>query len=219
MIHAGVFLLIRIGPLLLQVPDMMVGIALLGLATSLYAWLCGRVQTDVKSALIHATVAQVGLMLIACGLGWFHAGGLASGAACDLACLPVPDGAVITCWVAPSPLLLPRRLRRQTFLLTAALQFWLDRLIRGKLVRPTLALRARCLRARPAVFDRLPVGALRLATRAGDLAMHRGPGQGRRAGCWSGRHCWQRFEDRLVPQDGGGAVQMLQRVGDITPGP
>lgn len=216
MIHAGVFLLIRIGPLLLQVPDMMVGIALLGLATSLYAWLCGRVQTDVKSALIHATVAQVGLMLIACGLGWFTL------AAWHLALhaiwrayqfLMAPSYLLL----APSPLPLPRWLRRQTFLYTAALQgFWLDRLIRGLLVRPTLALGRDVCGLDRRVFDRLLGGAHGPATRAGDGdAAARGSGPAGRLLVWAAA-LLQRFEDRLVLQDGGGgAAQMLQRVGDM----
>ena len=72
MVHAGVILLIRIEPLLLQVPDMMIALAFAGLATAVYGWLCGRVQSDVKSALVYATVMQVGLMVASCGLGWFE---------------------------------------------------------------------------------------------------------------------------------------------------
>src|SRR5574343_442803 len=71
MVHAGVYLLLRLEPVLQQAPDVMAGLLLAGLATALYAWLCGMVQTDVKSALVFATVSHVGLMVMACGLGFF----------------------------------------------------------------------------------------------------------------------------------------------------
>lgn len=71
MVHAGVFLLIRIEPLLVRVPDVMVVVAVVGLATTVYASLVAPTQTDVKSALVFSTLAQTGLMFVAIGLGWF----------------------------------------------------------------------------------------------------------------------------------------------------
>ncbi len=68
MVHAGVFLMLRLSPLLAQVPDLMAALVVVGAATALYAWLCGLVQSDVKSALIYATVFQVALMFVAIGL-------------------------------------------------------------------------------------------------------------------------------------------------------
>jgi len=70
LVHAGVYLLLRLDPLLRQLPDVMGGLAVLGVLTALYAWLCGLVQSDVKSALIFATVFQVALMFVEIGLGW-----------------------------------------------------------------------------------------------------------------------------------------------------
>ena len=70
MVHAGVYLLLRLEPLLVQVPDVMLGLVVAGLLTAIYAWLCGLVQTDVKSALIFGVVFQVALMFVAIGLGW-----------------------------------------------------------------------------------------------------------------------------------------------------
>ena len=72
MVHAGVYLVLRLAPVLEQVPDIMAYLALLGALTALYGWLAGLVQTDVKSSLIFATTTQVGLMFLACGLGWFE---------------------------------------------------------------------------------------------------------------------------------------------------
>ena len=70
MVHAGVYLLLRLEPLLVQVPDVMLGLVIAGTLTAIYAWLCGLVQTDVKSALIFGVVFQVALMFVAIGLGW-----------------------------------------------------------------------------------------------------------------------------------------------------
>ena len=71
MVHAGVFLLCRMQELLVQVPDLLALIAIAGLLSALYGTLCALVQSDVKSALVFSTVAQVGLMFLLCGLGQF----------------------------------------------------------------------------------------------------------------------------------------------------
>ena len=72
MVHAGVYLLVRLEPVLVQAPGVMALVALLGALTAVYGWLAGYVQTDVKSALLFATTSQVGLMFVAVGLGWFE---------------------------------------------------------------------------------------------------------------------------------------------------
>ncbi|MBF0459955.1 MAG: hypothetical protein HQL87_01020 [Magnetococcales bacterium] len=72
MVHAGVFLLLRLEQLIAHSPFLMVVLVLLGSLTVVYGALVGSVQTDVKSALICATQTQVGLMFVACGLGWFN---------------------------------------------------------------------------------------------------------------------------------------------------
>lgn len=72
MVHAGVYLLIRLQALLEQVPVLMLLLALIGALTALYGFLAGLVQIDVKSSLMFSTTAQVGLMFLACGLGWFE---------------------------------------------------------------------------------------------------------------------------------------------------
>ena len=71
MVHAGVYLLLRLQPLLDQSPMIMAIIAVIGLVTALYGFVGGLVQTDIKSALIFATSGQVGLMVLACGLGFW----------------------------------------------------------------------------------------------------------------------------------------------------
>lgn len=138
MVHAGVYLMLRLEPVLVHVPDVMAGLVIAGVLTALYAWLCGLVQTDVKSALLYATVFQVGLMFVAIGLGWTM-----------LATVHLCLHAGWRTWqflLAPSWLMLTRGrpapppgwLQRWQLVYTAALQrFWLDKLAIVLLVRPT----------------------------------------------------------------------------------
>ncbi len=140
MVHAGVYLLLRLSPLLAQVPDVMLALVIVGVMTALYAWLCGLVQSDVKSALIFATVLQVALMVAAIGCGWT-----------TLAAAHLGLHAAWRTWqflLAPSwleltrgrPAPAPRWLCQHQWLYTAAMQrFWLDKLAIGLLVKPTLS--------------------------------------------------------------------------------
>jgi NADH:ubiquinone oxidoreductase subunit 5 (subunit L)/multisubunit Na+/H+ antiporter MnhA subunit len=140
MVHAGVYLLIRLAPVLAQVPDVMVYLVLIGAATALYGWLAGLVQTDVKSALIFATTTQVGLMFLACGLGWFelaawHMGLHAAWRAYQFLMAPSYMH-LVNCKAAP----VPRWLARRQWLYTAALQrFWLEHFTQSALTRPVQA--------------------------------------------------------------------------------
>ncbi|MEW7980243.1 MAG: proton-conducting transporter membrane subunit [Candidatus Sedimenticola endophacoides] len=132
------YLLIRLEPLLLQAPAVMVLLAGFGAVTALYGWLSGLVQTDIKSSLMFSTTAQVGLMFLACGLGLF-----------ELAAWHMLLHTAWRAWQflhAPSLMQMvgaaahpaPRWLTRSRPLYTAALQrFWLDPLAEWLLVRPT----------------------------------------------------------------------------------
>lgn len=71
MIHAGVYLVLRLQPLFEQSPVIMTVMAVIGLVTALYGFLSGLTQTDIKSALIFSTSGQVGLMFLAGGLGFW----------------------------------------------------------------------------------------------------------------------------------------------------
>lgn len=71
MVHAGVFLVLRLEPVFEAAPAAMAIMAAMGLVTALYGFFSGLTQTDVKSALIFSTTGQVGLMFLACGLGWW----------------------------------------------------------------------------------------------------------------------------------------------------
>ncbi|MEA3277762.1 MAG: proton-conducting transporter membrane subunit [Pseudomonadota bacterium] len=141
MVHAGVFLLLRLEPLLLQAPQVASLLLVLGLLTALYGWLSGLTQTDVKSALMFSTTAQVGLMFVWCGLGWFEL------AAWHLALnalwrayqfLHAP--ALMHLISRPARPVPPWLAGRQRLRTAALHRFWLDSVADWLLVRPTRAL-------------------------------------------------------------------------------
>lgn len=68
-VHLGAFLLLRMNPLIAASIGLAVAIVGLGLVTALYAYVVGTVQTDIKSALSFASLAQVGLIVAEIGAG------------------------------------------------------------------------------------------------------------------------------------------------------
>ncbi len=70
-VHAGVYLLLRIAPLLQAAPVMSAVLVVIGVVTALHATILCRVQCDQKSLLAYATMTQLGLMVAECGLGWW----------------------------------------------------------------------------------------------------------------------------------------------------
>jgi NADH-quinone oxidoreductase subunit L len=68
-VHLGAFLLLRVSPILETSVVLSATVVALGLATSLYAYVAGSVQTDIKSALSFASLVQVGLIVAEIGLG------------------------------------------------------------------------------------------------------------------------------------------------------
>ena len=68
-IHASPFLLLRVQPLLDVHPGLRAAVVGVGLVTAAHASMVGRAQSDVKSGLGYASVAQVGLIWIWLGLG------------------------------------------------------------------------------------------------------------------------------------------------------
>jgi NAD(P)H-quinone oxidoreductase subunit 5 len=69
-VHLGAFLLLRVSPILETSVWLSALVVVLGLATALYAYLIGSVQTDIKSALSFASLVQVGLIVAEIGLGF-----------------------------------------------------------------------------------------------------------------------------------------------------
>ncbi len=75
-INAGGFLLIRMSPLLAAAPAALVPLALGGAFTALLGSVAILTQTDVKRKYAYSTVAQMGFMMLQCGLGAFAAAAL-----------------------------------------------------------------------------------------------------------------------------------------------
>jgi NAD(P)H-quinone oxidoreductase subunit 5 len=71
-VHLGAFLLLRASPLLAASWELSAAVVALGLATALFAFLAGSVQTDIKSVLSFAALSQVGLIFAEIGLGWHY---------------------------------------------------------------------------------------------------------------------------------------------------
>lgn len=229
MVHAGVYLVVRLEPLFQQAPMLMAALAALGLLTALYGYLGALVQTDVKSGLMFSTTAQVGLMFLACGLGLFTLAAwyLALHAAWRAyQFLNAPALMHLMSRPArPVPALLERRRR----LYGAVLQrFWLDHLADWLLVHPT-----RTLARDVQIFDEqvvnrmagLPGSASAIASLAdwearkhgygplGESDVGHGRGAPGRLLEWvaGGLH-W--FEERLVLKGGGdGLFALIRRLG------
>lgn len=69
-IHAGVYLLLRVEPLVAHVPIVRVAVVAIGALTAITASLSARVRADAKGALALSAAAQTGVMLVEIGLGW-----------------------------------------------------------------------------------------------------------------------------------------------------
>jgi NADH:ubiquinone oxidoreductase subunit 5 (subunit L)/multisubunit Na+/H+ antiporter MnhA subunit len=70
-VHAGVFLLVRAAPWLDAAPSARVLVIVIGATTAVMSTLSAQVASDAKTGLAYATIAQVGLMFIECGLGLY----------------------------------------------------------------------------------------------------------------------------------------------------
>jgi NAD(P)H-quinone oxidoreductase subunit 5 len=68
-VHLGAFLLLRVSPILQLSTWLGAAVVAIGLATSVFASVAGRVQTDAKSALAYASLTQVGIITAEIGLG------------------------------------------------------------------------------------------------------------------------------------------------------
>ena len=215
MVHAGVYLLLRLEPLLLQAPDVMHGLALAGLLTALYAWLIAQVQTDIKSALVYASLFQVGLMFLAIGLGGFtwaawHLGLHASWRIGQF--LLSPSWLQLT---AQPPRPAPRWLTGQQWLYTSVLQrFWLDRLAAVLLIQPTRAIADDTRQFDIRIIDRVLGEPGKGEVAAANLPLIRGDGWAGRAALKLSTH-FEALERHLClqGQDGAGA-RLLHRLGN-----
>ncbi|MBP9871508.1 MAG: hypothetical protein KBC53_08435 [Nitrosomonas sp.] len=138
MIHAGIFLVILLEPVIERAPLTMALLVVIGFLTAVYSFIVGLTQTDLKSSLCFAISGQLGLMFLECGLGLWE---LASWHLC--AHVVVRSYQVLT---APSLLFYVHRnpmrmvtpyIANKHWLYIASLQrFWLDPIADRTLVRP-----------------------------------------------------------------------------------
>lgn len=70
-INAGGFLVVRLSPLITQSPGSLDALALVGAFTALFSSVIMMTQTSIKKSLAWSTVAQMGFMMLQCGLGAF----------------------------------------------------------------------------------------------------------------------------------------------------
>jgi len=223
MVHAGVYLLLRMAPILEHAPTVQLVLMVLGTLTALYGFLGGLVQTDVKTAFIFSTTGQIGLMVISCGLGWF-----------ELASWHLLAHASWRAWQflhAPSFMHMinrpvrpvPAWLQNRPGLYTAALQrFWLDNITDSLFVRPMQQIAYEVQEFDEKVVNRI-VG---LPAQAGAVSSQSEPSQQERAdhitrGQGVLGHIMQtiagvlhRFEEQLVLKGSGeGLIKSLHHIG------
>jgi NADH-quinone oxidoreductase subunit L len=74
MVTAGVYLIARTHGLFLLAPDVLMLVAVVGLATLLLAAFAALNQTDIKRILAYSTISQIGYMFLALGVGAWSAG-------------------------------------------------------------------------------------------------------------------------------------------------
>jgi NADH-quinone oxidoreductase subunit L len=74
MVTAGVYMVSRLSALFILSPIAMAVVAIVGVATALFAATIGTVQNDIKRVLAYSTISQLGYMFLACGVGAFSAG-------------------------------------------------------------------------------------------------------------------------------------------------
>src|SRR5690606_17019201 len=74
MVTAGVYLMVRLSPLVVQSPFAMTVIATVGALTALLAASIALVQNQMKKVLAYSTVSQLGFMFAAVGMGAFAGG-------------------------------------------------------------------------------------------------------------------------------------------------
>ncbi len=73
MVTSGVYLMVRVNPILAMAEDATWVIAIVGAATALFAATCAVSQRDIKKVLAYSTVSQLGFMFLAVGSGAYVA--------------------------------------------------------------------------------------------------------------------------------------------------
>ncbi len=73
MVTAGVFLMVRVSPILHETTAVLTVIAIVGAATALFAATIACAQDDIKRVLAYSTISQLGYMFLAVGSGAYAA--------------------------------------------------------------------------------------------------------------------------------------------------
>nr|YP_010890116.1 NADH dehydrogenase subunit 5 [Agalma clausi]WJJ70152.1 NADH dehydrogenase subunit 5 [Agalma clausi] len=74
MVTAGVFLLIRISPILESTPLILLIVIFLGALTAFMSGTIGLVQSDLKKVIAYSTCSQLGYMVMICGFSHYYCG-------------------------------------------------------------------------------------------------------------------------------------------------
>jgi NADH-quinone oxidoreductase subunit L len=69
MVTAGVYLIVRSGPIFNLTADARLAVAIVGAATLLFGGIIGSAKDDIKKALAGSTMSQIGYMMLAAGVG------------------------------------------------------------------------------------------------------------------------------------------------------
>ncbi len=69
MVTAGVYLIVRSGPVFDLAPDARLGVVIVGAVTLFFGAVIGCAKDDIKKALAASTMSQIGYMVLAAGLG------------------------------------------------------------------------------------------------------------------------------------------------------
>ncbi|MEM9984316.1 MAG: NADH-quinone oxidoreductase subunit L [Bacteroidota bacterium] len=73
MVTSGIYLIARLSPIYLQVPEVMTIVLVIGGLTAILAALIAMAQNDIKKVLAYSTVSQLGYMFMALGAGAYTA--------------------------------------------------------------------------------------------------------------------------------------------------
>jgi NADH:ubiquinone oxidoreductase subunit 5 (subunit L)/multisubunit Na+/H+ antiporter MnhA subunit len=138
MVHAGVYLIITLEPLISQTPLVMALLIFSGTTTSLYSYFIGLTQTDVKNSLVFATSGQLGLMFLECGLGFWQLAGWHLCAHAVVRCYLVLTAPSFMVNVRDNPIKpVAPVLANHRWLFVASLQrFWVEQITDWVLVKP-----------------------------------------------------------------------------------
>ena len=74
MVTAGVYMIARTHVIFDRSPFALAVVAIIGVATALFAATIGMVQTDIKRVLAYSTISQLGYMFLGCGVAAYSAG-------------------------------------------------------------------------------------------------------------------------------------------------